>query len=85
MIDECPDADIKLSPSEKERRLNIFLYDERVVLDLFHSFISGFGSVWVCLLFILYYLTRKFLNLFIALCEVFILDQLLLSCCLERG
>ena len=76
VINECPDTDIKLSSSEKERCLNIFLYDEGVVLDLFYSFISSFSCVWVCLFLILCYLTRKLLNLFIALGEIFIYGRL---------
>ena len=76
MIDERPDADIKLSSPEKQGCLNVFLYDKGVVLDLLYSFISSFGSVWVSLLLILSYLTRKLLNLSVALGEIFIYGRL---------
>ena len=53
MADQGPDADVKLSLSEKQGSFNVLLHDERVVLDLPDAAWAGRASVWVCLVFIL--------------------------------
>ena len=70
MTDQCPDANVELSPTEEERCLDILLYDKRRILDLFDTCTGGLLLFWVRILLVLGDLVRKFLYLFVPLSEI---------------